>query len=82
MDRMTSGGSPNQNGDFGSTWVAWARRASLRTSAKAEMSIEVVTRGVGASSHRFRHSASKGDSRPSSSNFWWISRKRATENSV
>ena len=26
--------------------------------------------------------ASNGDSRPSSSNFWWISRKRATENSV
>ena len=33
MVRATSGGSPNQNGDVGSTWVAWASRAWRRTSA-------------------------------------------------
>ena len=33
MVRATSGGSPNQNGEVGSTWVAWASRAWRRTSA-------------------------------------------------
>ena len=43
MVRITSGGSPNQNGDLGSTWVAWARSADPRTSANSEMSTEVVS---------------------------------------
>ena len=39
---MTSGGRPNQNGELGSTWVAWALSALPRTSAKTVMSTVVV----------------------------------------
>ena len=51
-------------------------------SPKSEMSTDVVVISAGMSSQRFRHCSSKGDSSPSSSNFWWISLKRAAENTV
>ncbi len=76
----TSGGSPNQNLEVGSTCVACASRALRLTSACDETSTIALIGG--SLEARSSHASSKGDSNPSSRNLACMARILAPDQTV